>query len=91
MTITYVRASRYECEELEGEFAIMELDSRAMVMLNPAGQMVWDAIEHRITLDDLEAAFRDAFPDMGRDTIRHDIQGVLDALVAANLALISEE
>ena len=45
MTTTYRRASRYECEELENELVIMERDSRAMVTLNPAGRLVWEAID----------------------------------------------
>lgn len=65
------------------------MERRAMVTLNQAGRLIWDA--NRVTLDDLETAFRDAFPDSGRDTIRHDIQSVLDALVSAELALISEQ
>ncbi len=91
MTTTYRRTSRYECEELEDELVIIERDSQAMVTLNPAGRLVWEAIENRVTLDELEAAFRDVFPNLGEDTIRHDIRGVLDALVTAGLAVIGQE
>lgn len=86
MTTTYCRTSSFECEELEDEIIIFERDSQAMVTLNPAGRLVWEAIEKRVTLDELEAAFLDALPDLGRKTIRQDIQGVLDALLAAGLA-----
>ena len=48
------------------------MECRAMVSLNPAGRLIWDATKNRVTL-------------------RYDIQGVLHALVSAELALISEE
>ena len=90
MTTTYRRAQHYECEELEGELVIMERDSQAMVTLNPAGRLVWESIDSPITLDELEALFREAVPNIGEDTIRHDIRAVLDALVAAGLAVTDE-
>ncbi len=91
MTKTYRRTSNYECEELEGELVIMERGSQAMVTLNPAGRLVWEAIENRVTLDELEAAFRDVFPNLGEDSMGHDIQAVLDALVTAGLAFADED
>ena len=86
MTTTYRRTSSFESEELEDELVIMERDSRAMVTLNPAGRLVWEAIENRVTLDELEAVFRDVFPNLDEETMRHDIQDALDALVTAGLA-----
>lgn len=90
MTTTYRRTSRYECEELEDELVVMERSSEAMVTLNPAGRLVWEAIETPVTLGELEAAFRDVLPSLGGNTMGHDIRGVLDALVAAELAFIDE-
>ena len=46
MTTTYRRAQHFECEEPENELFIMERDSRAMVTLNPADRLVWEAIEN---------------------------------------------
>ena len=56
MTTTYHRTSSYECEELEDDLVIMECESKAVVTLNPAGRLVWEALEKRVTLDELEAA-----------------------------------
>lgn len=89
MTTIYRRTAQFDCVELEGEFAIMEPDSQAMVTLNPAGRLIWDALEHGAELDDLGSAFCEAFPDMTKDTIRDDIRSVLEALVVAKLAFIS--
>ena len=88
MTTTYHRTSSYECEELEDELVIMECDSKAVVTLNPAGRLIWEALENRVTLDELEAVFRDVLPNLGASSIRHDIRGVLDALVTAGLVFI---
>ena len=88
MTTTYRRTSSYECEELEDELVVMECDSKAVVTLNPAGRLIWEALENRVTLDELEAVFRDVLPKLGEGRIRDDIRGVLDALVTAGLVFI---
>ena len=54
------------------------------IVIPPTGR------NNRGTLVELVAAFRDVFPDLGEDTMLHDIQGVLDALVTAELACIDE-
>lgn len=91
MTTIYRRTSSCECEDLEGEFVVMERDSQAVVTLNPAGRLVWEAIDEPVSLDEIEAAFRDVFPNLGAQTIRHDIKHVLDALVTAGLVFIEAE
>ena len=88
MTTTYRRTSSYECEELEDDLVVMECDSTAVVTRNPAGRLIWEALENRVTLDELEAVFRDVLPKLGEGRIRDDIRGVLDALVTAGLVFI---
>ena len=88
MTTTYRRTSSYACEELEDELVVIECDSKAVVTLNPAGRLIWEALENRVTLDELEAVFRDVLPKLGESRIRDDIRGVLDALVTAGLVFI---
>ena len=90
MTMTYHRTTSYECENLENELVIMERDSQAVVTLNPAGRLVWEAIANRVTLDELETLFKDVFPNLSEETIRNDIRAVLDALVSADLAFTDE-
>ena len=91
MTASYHRTSSFECEELEGELVIMELASQAVVTLNSTGRVVWDGLDGGATVDDLDAIFRKAFPDADAGTLRRDIQGVLDTLVAAGLATADGE
>ena len=86
MTVRYHRTVSFECEELDDELVIMELESQAVVTLNSTGQAVWDGLDGGATLDDLDAIFREAFPDVDAGMLRNDIQGVLDTLEAAGLA-----
>ena len=86
MTARYHRTTSFDCEELDDELVIMELESQAIVTLNITGQAVWDGLEGGATLDDLDAIFREAFPDADAGVLRRDIQVVLDTLVAADLA-----
>ena len=86
MTARYNRTVSFDSEELEDELVIMELESQAVVTLNSTGQAVWDGLDGGATLDDLDAIFREAFPDTDSGILRRDIQGVLDTLVAAGLA-----
>ena len=86
MTVRYHRTVSFECEELDDELVIMELESQAVVTLNSTGQAVWDGLDGGATLDDLDAIFKEVFPDTDTGTLRRDIQDVLDTLVAAGLA-----
>ena len=86
MTTLYHRTASFDCEELEDELVIMELESQAVVTLNITGQAVWDGLDGGATLDDFDAMFREAFPDTDAGILRRDIQEVLDTLVAAGLA-----
>ena len=58
---------------------------RRVVTLNPSGRMVWEALETDASLDDLEALFRDVFPDADTDTLRRDVGQILDTLVEVGL------
>ena len=86
MTPRYHRTTSFDCEELEDELVIMELEIQAVVTLNSTAQAVWDGLDGGATLDDLEAIFKSAFPDTDASILLRDIQGVLDTLVAAGLA-----
>lgn len=87
MTFVYRRTGSFDQEELENELVVMELDSQAVVTLNPTGRMVWEALEGGATLDELDAIFREAYPEVEPAALRRDIQGVLDTLSAAGLAV----
>lgn len=86
MNQAYRRAGSFDQEELGDELVIMELESQAIVTLNPTGQLIWDMLEESATSDEIQTLIADAFPDVDRDSLNTDIQAVLDTLVAARLA-----
>ncbi len=85
MTTVYRRTDSFDQEEFEDELVLMELESQAVVTLNATGRMVWEALESVTTLDQIDELLRDIFPDIDADTLRRDIQSVLDTLAAARL------
>ncbi len=92
MTTVYRRTDSFDHEEFEDELVVMELESQAVVTLNATGRMVWEALESVTTLDQIDELLRGIFPDIDTDTLRRDIQSVLDTLAAARLvAAVSGE
>ncbi len=85
VTTAYHRTESFDAEEFEDELVLMELESQAVVTLNRTGRMVWEALESATTLDQMGELLRGLFPDVDADTLRGDIQAVLDTLVAARL------
>ena len=90
MAVSYQRTRCYECEELEDELVVMESNSHAITTLNPAGRLVWEAMEYATSLADLEDVVRREFPGFDSILLRDQIQSVLDALVTAGLAVKTE-
>lgn len=63
----------------------MELESQSIVTLNPTGRLVWEMLDEAVTCDEIQALIGNAFPDVDGDSLKADIQAVLDTLVAARL------
>ena len=91
MVVSYQRTSFYESEELEDELVVMETNSQAITTLNPAGRLIWEAIEPATTLADLEHMVCQEMPGFDRRSLRDQIQTVLDTLIAAGLAVKSDQ
>ena len=85
MTLVYHRADSFDQEELDDELVIMELESQAIVTLNPTGRLVWEMLEGAATFDEILALIGSGFPDVDRHNLKTDIQAVLDTLSAARL------
>ncbi|MEE9249989.1 MAG: PqqD family protein [Alphaproteobacteria bacterium] len=85
MTLVYRRAGSFDQEELDDELVVMELESQAVVTLNPTGRLVWEMLETAASRDDIHDLIGSAFPDVDGDSLKGDIQAVLDTLVAARL------
>ncbi|MCH7555093.1 MAG: PqqD family protein [Proteobacteria bacterium] len=82
---TYHRTGSFDQEELDDELVIMEIESQAIITLNPTGRLVWEMLEGAASRDEIQALIAEAFPDENRDSLKTDIQAVLDTLVAARL------
>ena len=85
MTLVYHRTGSFDQEELDDELVVMEVESQAIVTLNPTGRLVWEMLDGAATCDEIQALIADAFPDVDGDSLKSDIQAVLDTLVAARL------
>ena len=82
---TYHRTGSFDQEELDDELVVMEIESQAIITLNPTGRLVWEMLEGSASRDEIQALMADAFPDEDKDSLKTDIQAVLDTLVAARL------
>ncbi len=87
MSTVYRCAASFNQEELGNELVVMEIEGQAVVTLNPTGRMGWNAIEDELTLDEIVALFRKAFPRVAVGVLRRDIQAVLEVLLIADLAV----
>ncbi len=85
MTLVYRRTGSFDQEELDDELVVMELESQAIVTLNPTGHLVWDMLDQASTAEEMLTLIGDSFPDVDKDRLQADIQAVLDTLVAARL------
>ena len=48
-------------EDMGGETVMFDLTSRRLTTLNAAGRILWDALEHPSTLDQLQAVLAERF------------------------------
>ena len=87
MSLTYRRTGSFDQEEFDDELVIMELESQAIITLNPTGRLVWEMLEGAATFDEILALIGDAFPDEDKDSLKTDIQAVLDTLIEARLVI----
>ncbi len=85
MSLVYRRTVSFDQEELDDELVVMEFESQAIVTLNPTGRLVWEMLDGAATCGEIHDLIGDAFPDADRDSLKSDIQAVLDTLVAARL------
>ena len=85
MILVYRRAGSFDQEELDDELVVMELESQAIVTLNPTGRLVWEMLDGAAAAADIQALIGNAFPDIDGDSLEGDIQAVLDTVVAARL------
>ena len=69
------------------------LDDRGveMIVLNPVGTMVWDALEESRDARAIAVALVDRFTDVSLDELERDVQTFLDELSGAGLVVAVTE
>lgn len=81
----FVADANVVASELERGAALLDLRSSRYFDLNPVGFFVWNEIQTPKTLDQLSDAVAGRF-DISKSVCEADIVGLLDQLIAADLA-----
>jgi hypothetical protein len=84
----YHRRARFDQETLAGDLILMNPETHAVVVLNPAGALVWEAIAGGATAEDIVGLFGEASPGVALDRVRADVTETLERLLAAGLATL---
>jgi hypothetical protein len=69
--------------DIDGEVFLVKAGVEDIHHLDVIASGLWRFLEHPRPVDELEAVFRAAFPDVRVDTIRQDLSRALDNLMEA--------
>lgn len=72
---------------LDGDSALLDLDTSRYYKLNPVGTMVWQAIEKPTSVEALRSMIADAH-DVDAETCARDLDTLLESLMGAGLVNI---
>lgn len=81
MDCVLVKAEAIDADRFDGELILMNLETRQVVVLNEAGDVLWSAIDslpHRGALLELMS---EAFPDRTADELGASLDSILEALL----------
>lgn len=90
MTETYRRIGSVDEEEFEDDLVVMNTRTEAVVTLNGAARLVWDALAEDVTLDQLTTLFAEVSPDTEPAAVRRDLAATLESLLAAELVMATQ-
>ncbi|MEX0921675.1 MAG: PqqD family protein [Rhodovibrionaceae bacterium] len=85
--MTLTRNPAVTVTELEGEFFLVEPDSGEIYYLDTIASGLWRAAEQGSTLEELTALMIAAFPETPWETIRADVERVVQEMVAGSLLI----
>jgi hypothetical protein len=83
---TYRRAAAFDAETLADDLILMNPATRAVVVLNATGRLVWEALAEGAAATDVATLFRRAFPGTAPEAIERDVAATIARLVEAGLA-----
>lgn len=85
MTERYRRIAEIDEEPFYDDLVVMNTATQAVVALNGAARIVWDALAEGASLDELVDLFAEAFPGADRATLEADARALLARLGEAGL------
>lgn len=83
----YVRNPAVTETPLDDEVFLVEPASDEVFYLDAVSSGLWRLLVEPVTLADLQAAYRDAFPDKAAETVDRDVAAALETLVERDLAV----
>ena len=83
----YVRNPAVTETPLDDEVFLVEPASDEVFYLDAVSSGLWRLLVDPVTLAELQATYRDAFPDMTAATVDRDVAAALDTLIERGLAV----
>ena len=74
---------------VEGENFLADADGAAIHHLNAVGSAIWNLLVEPTTIDDTVKLLLVAFPQIGRDQIKNDVDSLISSLMSKNLLITS--
>ena len=81
----YRKEAAVDVDQIGDDLILMHLVSRRMIILNPTGTILWDALDTFPTRDELVGLLREALPDQPAAELEAGLTAVLDGLTEAGL------
>jgi hypothetical protein len=85
------RADNVVKEVVDDRAFLLDDRGEEMIVLNPVGTMVWDALDEARDASAIAASLADRFTDVSLDELERDVQTFLDELREAGLVVAVTE
>jgi hypothetical protein len=87
----YRRADNVVKEVVDDRAFLLDDRGVEMIVLNPVGTMVWDALDESRDASTIAASLIDRFTDVSLDELERDVQAFLEELSEAGLVVAIAE
>lgn len=72
---------------MDDDSFLVNPDNDALYRLNSTGTAIWRLLAEPMAVDEIAARFTEAFPDVGQEAIRADIEKAIDQLTGRGLVM----
>jgi len=86
----YRRADNVVKEVVDDRAFLLDDRGVEMIVLNPVGTMVWDALDDARDPSAIAASLVDRFADVSLEDLERDVQAFLEELREAGLVVVTE-